>query len=386
MSRSDASKIPAHNITQPALPLANASAPPDAPDAPSELPRSQASLQAERDSIESLTESQPPATTAVQFEPGRVLAVVGGRPIMVGDMLYEINELIEEHAAGAPEDIKETQRQQLTIRMLPKFVDRQLIYVDSVRGLPDGADMATINESLGKSFDEEALPKFLKQTKMNSSTEFDAKLRAMGVSLRQFRQAWIDDQFMKYFIGQKLDVKGEVTLAEMREYYDQHISEFQYPSRARWEQLVVRFERVSDRKQAERMIAEMGNEVVYGASLPEVARKRSHDFLAKDGGQQGWITQGSLAAAALDKAIFEIPINTLSDIIETNTGLHIIRVLERTPAGTKPFRDAQVEIKEKLLDGRKEQQFEEYIKRLRREIPIEVVDQSVQLPEGYLTQ
>lgn len=319
------------------------------------------------------------------FEPGRVLAIVGGRPILVGDMLQEINELIATHAQKEPEERKQATRQLLVQRMLPKFVDRQLIYVDSIRGLPEGADIEKINSSLGKAFDDEALSKLVEKSGAPSALEFDAQLRLMGSSLRQYRQSWIDDQFVKYSLGQKMQSdEEEVAYQEIRDYYDKHIDEFRIPARAKWEQLVVRFDRAPDRESARRMIAEMGNEVVYGASLDAVAKKSSHDRNAKDGGQQDWINQGSLANEALDRAIFELPLNQLSDVIETPSGLHIIRVLERMPAGAKPFRDAQVEIKEKLALAKREKRFEEYLAKLRREIPIEVVDQSIKLPEQYI--
>lgn len=335
-----------------------------------------------------LSQAEPAseAPPAEVFEPGRVLALVGGRPILVGDMLQEINELIEQHLQRAPEVQKQAQRQLLVTRMLPKFVDRQLIYVDSIRELPEGADIEKINESLGKSFDEEALPKYLEKAGAPSAAQFDAQLRLGGSSLRQFRQSWIEDQFVRYSLSQKMQAEEEVSYQEIKDYYDQHLSEYQFPARARWEQLVIRFDRVPDRIKAGQLIAEMGNEVVYGAALDAVAKKSSHDFKANEGGQQGWISQGSHAQATLDEAIFQLPLNQLSDVIETPTGLHIIRVLERTPAGAKPFRDAQVEIKEKLSKEKQERRFGEYLAKLRREIPIEVVDQSIQLPDQYLVR
>jgi parvulin-like peptidyl-prolyl isomerase len=258
------------------------------------------------------------------------------------------------------------------------------MYVDTVRELPEGADLAKIEESLGTAFDDEALPEILKKSGAQSSLEFDANLRALGSSLRQYRQNWIDDQFVRHFVGQKMQSDDEVSLAELREYYDQHLIEFQVTAKARWEQLTVRFDRVSDRQAARKLIAEMGNKVVYGAPLADIAAQYSQHSGPKDGGDQGWITQGSLAAKSLDQAIFEIPLNELSEIIETPYGFHIVRVLERNEAGQKPFRDAQVEIKRKLVQAKKEKRFEEYVTKLRRDIAIEVVDQSIKLPDKYI--
>lgn len=317
------------------------------------------------------------------FEAGRVLVIVGSRPILVGDLLQEINELIEKHAAKEPEARKQVQRQALVHRLLPKFIDRQLVYVDAVRGLPDGADMEQINTSLAKAFDEEALPKMLEAAQCTSSLQFDAQLRALGSSLRQYKQSWMDDQFVRYSLSQKMKGDDEVSYQEMKTYYDGHAAEYAFPAKARWEQLLIRFDRVPDRETARRMIAELGNEVVFGAPLDAVAKRSSHDFKASEGGMQGWTTQGSLASKVLDKAIFELPLNELSEVLESPIGYHIVRVLERSPAGTKPFREAQVEIKEKLLQEKQDKRFAEYLTKLRSEIPIEVVDPSVQLPDQY---
>ncbi len=320
------------------------------------------------------------------FQPARVLAIVGDKPILVGDMLFDINERIERAAPDAPDAIKAQQRERLISLALPTQIDKRLLYVDVVKGLPPEADLDKMFESIGKSFDQEALPEFLKKQSFNSALEFDVYLRKLGGSLRQFRQAWIEDQFVKYFVSQKLKSNYEPTHAEMWKYYQEHLTEYSYAARARWQQLLIRFDRVPDKTEARRMIAELGNKVVYGASFEAVTRDNSQDLNADKDGQQGWVNKGSLAAEELDKAIFTIPVNELSDIIETKIGFHIVRVLERNEAGTTPFHEAQVDIKEKLIQQHRNKQLEDYINKLRRQIPIEIVDKSVQLPPGFLLQ
>ncbi len=346
-------------------------------------PASNASVNVPNTNVGAAVENPKPRDT---FEPGRVMAIVGGRPILVGDMLYEINERIEQVIPTAPEDVKEQQRQRLYAAWLTKFIDQQLLYTDVVRELPAEADLDKMFESIGKSFDEEALPDFLKKQKLNRAIDFDIYLRTLGSSLRKFRQRWIEDQFVKYFVSQKFAKDYEPTHAEMWANYQERIAEYGFPSRARWEQLVVRFDKIPDKAEARRAIAELGNKVVYGASLEAVARESSHDVKANEGGQQGWVTQGSLADAALDSTLFSIPLGELSDIVETTVGYHIVRVQERTEAGVKPFRDAQPEIKEALIQQHRAKKIEEYLTKLRREIPIEIVDTKIELPEGYSTK
>jgi parvulin-like peptidyl-prolyl isomerase len=76
----------------------------------------------------------------------------------------------------------------------------------------------------------------------------------------------------------------------------------------------------------------------------------------------------------LDKAIFTLPIGELSDVIKTPEGLHIVRVLDRTEATHKPFLEAQVEIREALQAEQRQKAFQEHLKKLRQEIPVEILD------------
>ena len=50
----------------------------------------------------------------------------------------------------------------------------------------------------------------------------------------------------------------------------------------------------------------------------------------------------------LDEAIFTLPLNRLSEIIEDDRGVHIVRVLERTEGGHQSFESVQDSIREKI--------------------------------------
>jgi peptidyl-prolyl cis-trans isomerase SurA len=116
---------------------------------------------------------------------------------------------------------------------------------------------------------------------------------------------------------------------------------------------------------------ELGNQVVYGASLAAVAEKSSHGFTAHRGGSYEWTTKGSLVNKAVDAAIFELPLNELSEIIESDLGLHIVRVVEREDERYVPFVEVQTEIKEALINKKREANFQEHVAKLRDVIPVE---------------
>ena len=307
------------------------------------------------------------------FEPGTLMAVVGGEPIFAAHLTLEANQLIEKFMAGAPEKIKQEQRKIVIEKLLNKYVESKLFYVDIIRGLPDGANVKSIFKTLGEHFDKEVLTKILKKNEAKSANEFDIRLRSQGVSLRQFRARWIEDEFVRYFLKDKITIQPDVTHQEIIDYYRKNQETYHRKARARWEQIEVHFTRISNRTEAMKTIAKLGNEVVYGAPLAAVAKRGSHGLKATEGGQEGWVTKGSLVSRKLDEAIFSLPLNRLSDIIETNLGFHIIRVLERSREGAVPFTEAQVEIKKKLAEKKREEAFKKHLAKLRREIPVEIM-------------
>ena len=315
-----------------------------------------------------------------EFEPGRVVAIVGGKPIFVGDMLFDVNQALDRFMPGAPADVKKSQRGLVIKKMLPNFINSKLLLIDTLEGLPEGADFNTIIDSAGNDFDEKVLPLLMEKSNVESAIELDAKMRAQGGSLRQFRHRWAEEQIVKYFTGQKLKVDTEVSHQEMLEYYEQNLQQYHKKARVRWEELSVRFEKVPNRNEAERMIKKMGNEVVYGAPFDAVAKRSSQGFTAFEGGQHDWTSRGSLVYKDVENALFSIPVNELSDVIPSQDGLHIVRVIERTNESYTPFLEAQVDIKQQLEAKKREIAFMEHLKKLRERIPFEIQMDDVELP------
>lgn len=315
-----------------------------------------------------------------EFEPGRVVAIVGGKPIFVGDMLFDVNQALDRFMPGAPADVKKSQRGLVIKKMLPNFINSKLLLIDTLESLPEGASFDTIIDSAGNDFDEKVLPLLIEKSNVTSAIELDAKMRAQGGSLRQFRHRWSEEQIVKYFTGQKLKIDTEVSHQDMLEYYEQNRQQYHKKAKVRWEELSVRFDKVPNRNEAERMIKKMGNEVVYGAPFDAVAQRSSQGFTASEGGKHDWTSRGSLVYKDVENALFSIPVNELSDVIPSQDGLHIVRVIERTNESYTPFLEAQVEIKQQLEAQKREMAFAEHLKKLRDRIPFEIQLDDVELP------
>ncbi|MFN3152562.1 peptidyl-prolyl cis-trans isomerase [Bremerella sp.] len=302
------------------------------------------------------------------FKPARIVAIVNGEPILAGDVLGPVNQMINERLASlppdkrdsvSPEEIEQFKEQALK-QMLPGLIDIKVVYLDFLRAVPSDR-MEEMQEMLGKNYEEYQLETDMKNAEVNTPAELDMKLREMGGSLEKKRRQFVEKLVAQQQIQRKVKKDEEVTHQQMLDYYNEHADDYKKSAKVKWEQLMVKFSEFPNRQAAWEAMASMGNQVLRGAPLNAVAQRESQGIKASNGGQYDWTRQGSLKNETVDRAIFSLPIGELSPIIESSEGFHIVRVLEREEAGMVPFTKAQVEIKEKIKNDRRQEQMQAYI-------------------------
>jgi parvulin-like peptidyl-prolyl isomerase len=306
------------------------------------------------------------------------LAIVAGQPVLAADQLLTINEIIETQAAGAPPFVRQRMLEQGMRELLPRTIERKMMYQEALLQLPGTANLEDIKKDLYKQVDEKQLPQILKKYQANNLSELDARLRSLGSSWRALREQVIEQEIAKYAVVSQLEVDTEVSYDQLLDRYRQNRDQYRVDNQARWEHLMVSFAKTPDREQAKRKLVGMGNEVVYGAPFGEVAKRSSDDFFAAQGGYNDWTRRGSLTNRTLEERIFSEPVGRLSDIIESELGFHIIRVIERQEAGLIPFTELQEKIRAEILEERQQVALQKLLDRIKRRIPYEIFLEGVE--------
>jgi parvulin-like peptidyl-prolyl isomerase len=355
-----------------------------------------------------------------RFEPAETMAQVGDQYILKGELIGEANVLLFEQFQQIRKLPAEQQQQALTAflaqrdqfamdQLLQPAIDRKLMYLEFVRSQPvdkDEKKMAEMKKELQKRVHElfrEKLTEMatkvrgarpeeyvtlardnnqlfrlalvMKSVDIESPDDprFELLLRENGTSLRAQQQAYMERTMGQSVVGRAVNFNQEITHDQLLNYYQTHLHEFQVPTRAKWEQLSVLFRRMPDKAAAWDLIVQMGNQVVFGgASLEAVARRSSHEKnAARDGGYHDWTPFNDFGISrVINDAVFTLPLNELSPILEDEEGLHIVRVLGRTEAHVKPFSEAQIEIKERLKMEMRNDAYKQYVQGLRKKTPI----------------
>jgi hypothetical protein len=298
------------------------------------------------------------------------------------EVVGSVDYFLEKNKDKIPAGQFEAQRAMLVQQLLKGIVQTKLIYLDAKQTIP-AEGWSHVQEQLSKEFENNELERMMKAAKVDTRSEFDRNLRSVGSSIEREKRAFSERMLTRQWIAQQVKRDEEITPDQIVTYYRRNIGEFTTPPRALWDELTVSLSKYGGDKTAARdALARMGNQVLAGAPFAEVAKARSDGAEAAKGGRRDWTNQGSLVCKELDQALFGLPIDQLSPIIEGPTGYHIVRVVERRDTVTKSFEDAQGEIREKLLKQRTDKQFREYLAGIETKTPVwTIYDSDIRNPQ-----
>lgn len=305
-----------------------------------------------------------------RFDSTNVVARVGPEVVLEGDLLTPtaLEWLAKVSPGMKPEQVREL-RQQICRQVLPQHVDSLIVYVDACRTIPEDR-LPEIRKKVNEAFDSQQLPQLVRQAGLESPADYEALLRSRGQSLDRVRKMFFERALAQQWVQQKVKTDAEIPHADMIAWYQNHLADYDYPAKAKFEQFTVRYGAGRSRDEAWNTLAAMGNDVLEGQAFADVAKERSEGPAAKNGGQYDWTTKGSLVSKVVDEAVFRLPVGQLSTILEEPGALHIVRVVERVDAGRVPFIEAQVEIKEHLALERRKKEMEDYLSKLRERTPV----------------
>ena len=167
----------------------------------------------------------------------RVVARVGPEVIQDNEVRTYVDDVLERNAGKIPPQQLEKIREKLMHDRLNHLVEIKLAIVDAQRKVPAEA-YPKIIESLGEEFESKEVRHKLKQLNLKNRIDLDNKLREHGSSLEREKQNFVEQQLAFGWIAQQTRTKHETTHEDMLAYYLEHIEDYSFPAKARWEEFV----------------------------------------------------------------------------------------------------------------------------------------------------
>src|SRR5204863_320742 len=80
----------------------------------------------------------------------------------------------------------------------------------------------------------------------NNKRDLEIELARLGSSLTDVQRAFNEKIIAGEWLRSKVKVNEDVSPDELIEYYRSHLADYDYPSQARWEEMMVRKDRFKD--------------------------------------------------------------------------------------------------------------------------------------------
>ncbi len=210
--------------------------------------------------------------------------------------------------------------------------------------------------------------------KKSNMEDFKKNLAREGTSLESLKKD-IRSQMMRIRLLRR-EIKSKVIVSdeEIGEYYNKNRQDYEGKEAVRLKQIFLAIPAKADKKTKAKIKEEAGQlrkRVLAGESFELLAVKYSQGPGAAQGGDIGFIEKGTIIAA-VESVAFNLPMEQVSEVIESGIGFHIIKVVDKKGAGLKPIAAVREEIKTKIEDEKLEKKYEEWITSIRKKSFIEI--------------
>ena len=323
-----------------------------------------------------LPTSPPPGTGALQTSLTnrgtvhvRVRAWVNGRPIFDDEVMQMAGPELARLHPSLPDGQRSDKMTDLMNTVIDGLIDQELMYQDAVKKL------------------EKINPKALEKLRDYVDKEFDKSLQRMRdakvpeeqihklepTAKRMMQRNIISTEYARSRITPA--VTSLVGLAQIREYYEAHLSEFRSVDRVVWQDIFIPAGGAGN-------LASIEDAKRFGEELIDKCRK-PEDFEALMAYNQGdskfrggmglGQKRGEIRPIELEGPLFQLKEAQIGPVIAFSTGVHLIRVTKREYEGQMPLSDEVQKIIRKKLEGQlMDREYRRIVRELRQRSVVRV--------------
>ena len=234
--------------------------------------------------------------------------------------------------------------------------------------------------------------------KVGSKEQLEQILKQNGVSPAQFKKDLKEEVKMKK-LAESLG-NTSVSDADAKKFYNENQDKFKYPDKVRAAHIliainpaeieeIVKSDKANKDLTEEQIKAKVDEEIAAKeakarevlaqvkkdpSQFAKIAKENSDDTTtAVQGGELGFFAAKEMVPE-FSKAAFAMKPNTVSDLVKTQFGYHIIMVTDRMAAGQQPFEKVKNEIKGFLQNQKQLESIDNLVESLKKSAKIEYVN------------
>jgi peptidyl-prolyl cis-trans isomerase SurA len=205
--------------------------------------------------------------------------------------------------------------------------------------------------------------------RFDTPEEFVREVNSVSGSVSEFRERRRQLIMAARMSTSKQDAfEAEVVVSEdeISAYYQEHTAEYEKPERVYLRQIFLRVQGGdAERAQARAILQSLRDEIVAGTDFADLAKLHSQDSAAAEGGAYGWQQRGDFDEP-MDSAAFALPAGGLSEVIDSPTGVHLLKVDQHEQAGTASVNEVRLDIEKTLREKAAKKKYDTWLSDLRK--------------------
>jgi len=300
------------------------------------------------------------ADDPVPTQPSKV-AVVNGKAIPYKDFERKMKIITQQVMRGQPGQLPDALKDRARTEAVNQLISEELLYQQSVKSklkLDDGMVDKELKGLKGRFKDE---------------AQYRETLKRMDLTEDQLKQQIARQAIIRMLLEKEVVSKIALSKEDAKKYFESNSAEFHQPERVRAQHILIKLEPGADEQkkaEARKKLEAVKKRVLAGEDFGKLAKEYSEGPSNVREGDLGYFTRGRMVKPFEDAA-FKLAPNEVSDIVETQFGYHLIKVLDHQAAKDPSFEEIEPRIMDILRNKKIHQQYDAYIYKLRQNAKIE---------------
>jgi|LGVE01.1.fsa_nt_gb peptidyl-prolyl cis-trans isomerase C len=283
------------------------------------------------------------------------LVVVNGSVITQADL--------EREMAGSKvgKSLDGSQIEAMKRDIIERLIERELLYQES--------------QNKGIKVDKTAVKEQLETVKKGfpSETEFKKKLSEMNLSEAELESNFVQRMAIQEFIDKEFVQKVTISDKNTKAHYDSNPDSFKQPEQVQASHILIKVDpkgKATQKAEARKKMEMIQQKLHKGEDFAALAKEFSQCPSSAKGGDLGYFGPGQMVKP-FEEAAFALEAGKVSDIVETDFGFHLIKVVDKKPASTIAYEDVKDRLGEYLKREEVRKKVDLYVEELKQKAKIE---------------
>ncbi|MBN2138278.1 MAG: peptidylprolyl isomerase [Sedimentisphaerales bacterium] len=316
------------------------------------------SKEAEEPDVDSNT---PDPNAVVRVVPPKIVLTVNGVEVSEGVLAKRMDAEMQKMGAPVPEKFLDRYKQELRRKIIDEMTVEILLDQEV-----ETSGIVVTDRDIDKHI------RISNARKRISMEDFLEMLEAKGEDINEYRENLRKQLGYEKLMDSMFADSVKISEEDAKKYYSENSDQFQIQEQVRASQILVAVNPGDSdevKEKAKARAQDLLRHIENGENFSEIAREYSDCLSSSKGGDLGFFAKGAMASV-LEEMAFNLEVGQISGIIETEQGLHIVKVTARKAAGIAAYENAERDIMQILVRNRQRELSRQYIEELKRNAKI----------------